>query len=239
MTTANAPYPNYNGIPYNRAFFTSPTTTLTQGQADTRYLQKNSQDTATSLEIFSGGIITQGLTISSGSNINLPTGAGFNFPGSSAQQGYIVPGVTAYQQVFNYGPWVSNKTYNAFNNLQLPAGFWIVYYNFRLYSTPSILAYTIEAFITSSLTPALKLATQSMQNQTIGLPVSGMPLYSPAFSGCCFLSLNGYSNINVSVIINSTSLPSGNGVSLFVGNTTSTIAIAPNEVANLYAMRIA
>ena len=27
MTTANAPYPNYNGIPYNRAFFSSSTTT--------------------------------------------------------------------------------------------------------------------------------------------------------------------------------------------------------------------
>ena len=32
MTTANAPYPNYNGIPYNRAFFSSSTTTgLSQG----------------------------------------------------------------------------------------------------------------------------------------------------------------------------------------------------------------
>ena len=30
MTTANAPYPNYNGIPYNRAFFSSSTTSTSQ-----------------------------------------------------------------------------------------------------------------------------------------------------------------------------------------------------------------
>jgi len=31
MTTANAPYPNYNGIPYNRAFFSSSTTSQSYG----------------------------------------------------------------------------------------------------------------------------------------------------------------------------------------------------------------
>jgi hypothetical protein len=210
---------------------------LTQGQADNRYLQKNSSDTATSQETFSGGIITQGLTISNGSNINLPTGTCFNFPSNSSQQGYTTPSATVYQPTL-YGSWVSNRTYNAFNNLQLSAGVWIVYYNFRLFSSPSISASNIEAFISSSAS-SVKYATQSMQNQVIAFPVSGQALSAPAFSGCCFLSLTASVLINVGVIINSTSLTTTNNVAVFIGNTSSTIALAPNEVANLYAMRIA
>ena len=233
MTTANAPFPNYNGIPYNRSFFASSSTGITQAQTDARYLQKTTADTATSLETFSGGIITQGLTIASTSNITLANGAGFN-PPSNGQQGYITPSAVVVQPS---GSWMSNKTYSAFNFLQLSAGIWIVYYNFRLFSTPSIVASNIEVFITSSSSPGLKLATQSMQNQNIGYPVLNTAYSSPAFSGCCFISLDGSYNINVNYIINSTALTTGNSINVFVSNT-STVN-QPYEVANLYAMKIA
>jgi len=235
MTTANAPFPNYNGIPYNRSFFASSSTTgITQAQTDARYLQKTTADTATSLETFSGGIITQGLTIASTSNITLANGAGFN-PPSNGQQGYITPSAVVVQPSI---PWMSNRTYSAFNFLQLSAGIWIVYYNFRLFSSPTITAPYIEAYITNSAYPNLKLATQTMQNQTIGLPVSGQALVAPAFSGSCFISLTSIATINVSLIVSSTSLTSGNSVNLLIGNT-SIVGLVPYEVANLYAMRIA
>ena len=38
MTSANAPYPNYDGIPYNSAYFATISSSLTQSTADTRYL---------------------------------------------------------------------------------------------------------------------------------------------------------------------------------------------------------
>ena len=228
MTTANAPFPNYNGIPYNRSFFASSSTTgITQAQSDFRYLQKNSPDTATSLETFSGGI-----TLSQYSNITLSGG----IPNSRYMLGFINPNAGAYQQNL-YSPLISNRTYKAFNDLNLNIGSYIVYYNFRLFSTPSIVASNIEVFITSSASPGLKLATKSMQNQYIGYPVSNTAYSSPAFSGCCFISLDGSYNINVNYIINSTSLTTGNNINVFVSNT-STVN-QPYEVANLYAMKIA
>ena len=224
MTTA--PFPNYNGIPYNRSFFASSSTTgITQAQSDFRYLQKNSPDTATSTETFSGGIILSQL-----SNITLSGGV----PNSRYMLGFINPNAGAYQQNL-YSPLISNKTYKAFNDLNLNIGSYIVYYNFRLFSTPSILASNIEVFITTST--GLKLATQSMQNQVIGYPVLNTAYSSPAFSGCCFISLDGSYNINVNYIINSTALTTGNSINVFVSNT-STVN-QPYEVANLYAMKIA
>jgi len=66
MSSSNPPYPNFNGITYNRSFF--PTTTsggLSQGQANLLYLKKTEADTASVLETFSGGI-----TVSTTANIN-------------------------------------------------------------------------------------------------------------------------------------------------------------------------
>ena len=240
MTTANAPYPNYNGIPYNRSFFTSATTTgITQYQSDNRYLQKSSADTATSLETFSGGIITQGLTLASTSNINLPSGLGFSSP-SNGQQGYITNNAGLSNQITLSGPWISNRTYSAFNNLLLTSGTWIVYYNFRLFSSPSITASNIEAYIYNASSFTTKYATQSMQNQSIAFPVSGQALTAPAFSGSCFITLTANAYINVGVIVNSTALITGNTVALFIGNALGVATLnQPFEVANLYAMRIA
>ena len=58
MTSANAPYPKFNGIIYNKAFFSTSSDGLTTAKANTLYLQKTVADTATSLETFSGGILT-------------------------------------------------------------------------------------------------------------------------------------------------------------------------------------
>ena len=58
MTSANAPYPTFNGIIYNKAFFSTSSDGLTTAKANALYLQKTVADTATSLETFSGGILT-------------------------------------------------------------------------------------------------------------------------------------------------------------------------------------
>lgn len=62
MTSANPPYPYFNGITYNSQFFNTSTSSstggLTQAQANLLYLQKTTNDTATALETFSAGILT-------------------------------------------------------------------------------------------------------------------------------------------------------------------------------------
>ena len=62
MSSATAPYPYFNGITYNPSFFSSSSTSLTQGQANLLYLRKTTADTATALETFTGGIATIGIT---------------------------------------------------------------------------------------------------------------------------------------------------------------------------------
>ena len=54
MTQANAPFPNFDGITYNPAFFNNTTTSsggLTQALANTLYLQKLVPDTTTVSDI--------------------------------------------------------------------------------------------------------------------------------------------------------------------------------------------
>jgi hypothetical protein len=70
MSSANPPYPYYNGIPFNPSFFTTGSGSgsgLTQIQANTLYLRKTVPDTATSQETFNAGIKTNAIdgTISS------------------------------------------------------------------------------------------------------------------------------------------------------------------------------
>jgi hypothetical protein len=62
MTSANQPFPYYNGIAYNSAFFTTSGTGLTVSQANAKYLQKTITDTATALEVFNAGIKTDAIT---------------------------------------------------------------------------------------------------------------------------------------------------------------------------------
>jgi hypothetical protein len=67
MSSANPPYPYYNGIPFNPSFFTSDTGTgLTETAANALYLRKTTPDAATDLETFNGGISVVGTT-----NINV------------------------------------------------------------------------------------------------------------------------------------------------------------------------
>jgi hypothetical protein len=54
MTSSNPPYPYFNNIAYNSAFFTSIDSGLTIAQANSKYLQKTIPDTATALETFNG-----------------------------------------------------------------------------------------------------------------------------------------------------------------------------------------
>ena len=56
MTSANPPYPYFNGITYNSQYFVSSGSGLTQTQANALYLRKTTADTAAALETFSGGI---------------------------------------------------------------------------------------------------------------------------------------------------------------------------------------
>ena len=73
MTSANPPYPYYNGIAYNSAYFiTSNGSGLTQAKANTLYLQKTTPDTATAVETFSSGITTNTInTTGVGSTLNM------------------------------------------------------------------------------------------------------------------------------------------------------------------------
>jgi hypothetical protein len=69
MSSATAPYPYFNGITYNPSFFSSSSTGLTQGQANLLYLKKTTADTATAIETFSGGILSNSLKTIAASDI--------------------------------------------------------------------------------------------------------------------------------------------------------------------------
>jgi hypothetical protein len=77
MTSANQPFPYYNGITYNSAFFTTESGSgLTIAQANAKYLQKTVQDTASALETFSAGIKTDGIDpTTTGGTIQIGHGA--------------------------------------------------------------------------------------------------------------------------------------------------------------------
>ena len=78
MSSSNPPYPYYNGITYNSAFFTTESGSgLTQTKANALYLQKTVADTATVLETFTNGIKTDSISsISTAGNLFNDTGAG-------------------------------------------------------------------------------------------------------------------------------------------------------------------
>lgn len=76
MSSSNPPYPYYNGITYNPAFFMTTNSGLTQAQASLLYLQKTTTDTATAVETFSSGILTSKVDVpTSSSDMNIATGA--------------------------------------------------------------------------------------------------------------------------------------------------------------------
>lgn len=78
MTSSNPPYPYYDGIAYNSAFFTTNNGSgLTQAKANALYLQKTIADTAIAEETFSSGIKTDTIkprTTAGGNLFNDATG---------------------------------------------------------------------------------------------------------------------------------------------------------------------
>jgi len=61
MSSSQPPYPYFNGIEYNSAYFTSIDSGLTIAQANAKYLKKTVADTATAIETFSSGILTDAI----------------------------------------------------------------------------------------------------------------------------------------------------------------------------------
>ena len=97
MTQANPPFPNFNGITYNPAFFNTSSSSsgggLTAAQANKLYLQKLVPDTANVLETFTAGILTSQLNTNNidsstqGSNLLIGAlNAGIMSVGSSATE---------------------------------------------------------------------------------------------------------------------------------------------------------
>ena len=64
------PPPNvyFNGIIYDSDYFTQSTSGLTLSQANAKYLKKTTPDTASALETFNGGIKTNTISSTGGSN---------------------------------------------------------------------------------------------------------------------------------------------------------------------------
>jgi len=66
----------FTGIDFNAAFFKSDTIGISEARANSLYLLKNSPDTATAIETFSGGINTASVNVAtSGSGMNVATGS--------------------------------------------------------------------------------------------------------------------------------------------------------------------
>jgi len=101
MTQANPPFPNFNGITYNPAFFNTSSSSsgggLTAAQANKLYLQKLVPDTANVLETFTAGILTSQLNTN---NIDSST-QGSNLFIGALNAGIISVGSGATETDFN------------------------------------------------------------------------------------------------------------------------------------------
>jgi hypothetical protein len=72
MSSFPPPYPYFNGIIYDQAFFNQTSSGLTLELANTKFLKKTTPDTATALETFSGGAKTNNLDpITAGGTLSL------------------------------------------------------------------------------------------------------------------------------------------------------------------------
>ena len=118
MTQANPPFPNFNGITYNPAFFNSSSSSsgggLTAAQANKLYLQKLVPDTANVLETFTAGILTSQLNTN---NIDSST-QGSNLFIGALNAGIMSVGSGTSETDFN-GFCVFKSDVNVFGNLAL------------------------------------------------------------------------------------------------------------------------
>jgi hypothetical protein len=69
MSAFYPPYYSFTGINFNSGFFTTPTTGLTETQANAIYLRKTTPDTASALETFTGGLKTDTINATNPANI--------------------------------------------------------------------------------------------------------------------------------------------------------------------------
>ena len=69
MSAFYPPSYSFTGINFNSEFFTTPTTGLTETQANAIYLWKTTPDTASALETFTGGIKTDTVNATNSANI--------------------------------------------------------------------------------------------------------------------------------------------------------------------------
>lgn len=74
MSSFPPPYPYFNGIIYDSAFFNPVSSGLTLSQANAKYLQKTISDTATAIETFNAGIKTTKVD-STSSSTNMTIGS--------------------------------------------------------------------------------------------------------------------------------------------------------------------
>ena len=134
MSSANAPYPYFNGITYNSSFFSSSSSSsngITQEQANSLYLRKTITDTATALETFSGGISSttiqatgnisanSGLTLASGQYITTSHSGTVSAP-TSTQVGGIING----SSISTTPP--TSATISSIGSIALTAGTWVL-----------------------------------------------------------------------------------------------------------------
>jgi hypothetical protein len=126
MSSANPPYPYYNGIPFNPSFFTSDTGSgLTETAANALYLRKTTPDAATALETFNGGITVEGPT-----TLSAPITSAYTVVPTSGQIGFI-PTTVFYNAITEPNLKPNNSTLSAFSTaslarIELTAGTWIV-----------------------------------------------------------------------------------------------------------------
>lgn len=170
MSSANPPYPYYNGIPFNPSFFKTDTSSgLTETAANALYLRKTVADTATAQETFTSGIITQGNstigTVGSGTlTINRPITIGYSVQPTSGQIGH-----TTYLTINNS----TNATNYYLFSASIPAA-----------NATYMCNWNFQYVLTSNATlnqPQLYLPSDpSLSNGTVNLgpiPLIGQPTY--------------------------------------------------------------
>jgi len=116
MSAYFPPLYSFTGLDFNPTIFET-TSTFTQDQANTLYLQKTVADTATAVETFNAGIITQ--NVDSGSNLfigqNTP---GTLYLGGSLFDTYLI-GSNVYSNSMNCPLFITNEIQSSSSTLQI------------------------------------------------------------------------------------------------------------------------
>ena len=110
MSSFPPPSPYFFGITYDSAFFNPVSSGLTISQANAKYLQKKTTDTATALETFSGGLKTNSIdTVASADNLVINTGSGNTTIGATSAVVAIGASQVGLGSVINIGSSVTEN----------------------------------------------------------------------------------------------------------------------------------